>query len=51
MILACRDTEKAESAKRDIVSDTHNDNVIVKKLDLSALSSIKAFAEDYNSSE
>ena len=46
MILACRDLEKAETAKAEIVLETANRNVVVKKLDLASMGSIRAFAKD-----
>ncbi|XP_019724991.1 retinol dehydrogenase 12 [Hippocampus comes] len=45
IIMACRDLERAEEARSEIVEDTANDNVVVRKLDLSDSRSIRAFAE------
>lgn len=43
--MACRDLERAEEARTDILEDTGNENVIIRKLDLSDTKSIRAFAE------
>lgn len=48
VILACRDLEKAESARAEIILETANHNVVVKKLDLASMGSIRAFAKDIN---
>lgn len=45
IVMACRDLERAEEARRDILEDTGNENVVIRKLDLSDTKSIKAFAE------
>ncbi|KAJ8010818.1 hypothetical protein DPEC_G00079080 [Dallia pectoralis] len=45
IIMACRDMEKAESARRDIQEDSRNKNIVVHKLDLSDTESIREFAE------
>ncbi|KAI9565800.1 hypothetical protein GHT06_009595 [Daphnia sinensis] len=46
IILACRDLKKASIAKDDIVQKSGNCNVLVKKLDLASLASVRQFAED-----
>lgn len=51
VILACRDQHKAEAAKQEIVTETGNDAIIVKILDLGSLESVRRFAEDYNATE
>lgn len=43
--MACRDLERAEEARTDILEDTGNENLVIRKLDLSDTKSIKAFAE------
>ena len=43
--MACRDLERAEEARTDILEDTGNENVVIRKLDLSDTKSIKAFTE------
>lgn len=47
-MMACRDLERAEEARTDILEDTGNENVVIRKLDLSNTKSIKAFAELVN---
>lgn len=51
MILACRDLERAERARAEIVLETANRNVVVKLLDLASMGSIRAFAKDVNASK
>lgn len=51
VILACRNIETGNIAKEEIVKDSKNDNVIVKKLDLSSFASIREFAADINRTE
>ena len=48
IIMACRDLERAEEARADILEDTGNENVVIRKLDLSNTKSIRAFAEIIN---
>lgn len=43
--LACRDVNKAETARQEIVEATGNKNVFVRALDLSSFASIRKFAE------
>ncbi|XP_015986832.2 retinol dehydrogenase 12 isoform X1 [Rousettus aegyptiacus] len=45
--MACRDTQKGESAASEIRADTKNSQVLVRKLDLSDTKSIRAFAEGF----
>ncbi|KAJ3610976.1 hypothetical protein NHX12_020992 [Muraenolepis orangiensis] len=49
--MACRDLERAEEARDDILEDTGNDNITIRKLDLSDTRSIRAFAEVINREE
>ena len=51
VILACRSQEQADQARREIVEDTKNFNVLVKILGLSSLKSVKKLAYDFNQSE
>ncbi|KAK7507085.1 hypothetical protein BaRGS_00001936, partial [Batillaria attramentaria] len=51
VILACRDLERAEKARAEIVLETANRNVVVKLLDLASMGSIRAFAKDINATE
>lgn len=46
--MACRDLERAEEARTEILEDTGNENVVIRKLDLSDTQSIRAFAEVIN---
>lgn len=48
IVMACRDLERAEEARTDILEDTGNENVVIRKLDLSDTKSIRAFAELIN---
>jgi len=51
VILACRNSHRAEEARREIVESTKNENVIIQIVDLSSLESIKKFAEEFNKNE
>ncbi|KAM9839678.1 retinol dehydrogenase 12-like [Aulostomus maculatus] len=51
IIMACRDLERAEEARSEILEDTGNENVVIRKLDLSDTRSIRAFAERINKEE
>ncbi|XP_022101356.1 retinol dehydrogenase 13-like [Acanthaster planci] len=51
IILACRNEVKAEKAQREIVGETGNQDVVVRKLDLASLKSIKEFAQKIISEE
>ncbi|XP_049810021.1 retinol dehydrogenase 14-like [Schistocerca nitens] len=51
IILACRDLEKAKKARDEIIASTKNENIIIKKLDLLSLSSVREFAADIKASE
>lgn len=48
VVMACRDLERAEEARTDILEDTGNENVVIRKLDLSDTKSIKMFADLVN---
>ena len=48
IILACRNEAKAEKAQREIIEETGNQDVVVRKLDLASLKSIKEFAQKIN---
>lgn len=43
--MACRNKEKVERARREIVKETGNSNVFSRECDLSSLDSIRKFAE------
>lgn len=51
LIMACRNQEKGESARDEIASNTGNQGVVVKILDLGSMASVRAFAEDVLASE
>ncbi|KAG7253143.1 hypothetical protein CRUP_013422 [Coryphaenoides rupestris] len=51
VIMACRDLERAEEAREDILEDTGNEDIAIRKLDLSDTKSIRAFAEVINREE
>ncbi|XP_063893228.1 retinol dehydrogenase 14-like [Helicoverpa armigera] len=46
VILACRSERLGTAARDAIISETGNSNIHFKKLDLSSLASVRAFAED-----
>ncbi|XP_035686781.1 retinol dehydrogenase 13-like [Branchiostoma floridae] len=48
VILACRSLEKAEEAAKEIRSQTGNKNVVVHKLDLASLTSVRQFVKVIN---
>lgn len=47
IILACRNLEKTNKAKDEIIKETGNKNVLVMQLDTSSLQSVKDFANNY----
>lgn len=51
IILACRDSEKAEQAKELIVQETGNQNIRPMELDLSSLKSVRRFVESVVSAQ
>ena len=44
VIIACRDTTKGAAAQKEIVEVSGNENVVLKKLDLASMKSIREFA-------
>ena len=50
IILACRNSEKAEEAVRRIKEETGNENILSLQLDTASLASVRKFAEDYENS-
>lgn len=50
VVLACRNLEKAQKAKEEIVEVTGNKNILVMQLDTSSLQSVKDFADNYKKS-
>ena len=51
LILACRNMEKAEHAKAEIIAYSGNTNIIPMELDTASLASVKAFAAHYCSGD
>ncbi|KAI5693515.1 hypothetical protein M8J75_000498 [Diaphorina citri] len=51
VIMACRNLELANKVREQIVAETGNDSVVVKKLNLSSLQSVREFAADINRTE
>lgn len=49
--MACRDMDKCEKARQEIIEKTYNRKILCKKMDLASIESIKDFAEDFNKSE
>lgn len=47
IILACRNIDKANKAKKEIISETNNNNIIVMEIDTSSLESVRNFATDF----
>jgi len=47
VIIACRDLNKGETAKNDIIAQTNNKNVDLFSLDLSSLSSVRMFVKNW----
>ncbi|XP_032906380.1 retinol dehydrogenase 12-like isoform X1 [Amblyraja radiata] len=48
IIIACRDIEKGDAAMKEIIKQSGNSNIMVKKLDLADTKSIREFAEQIN---
>lgn len=48
VILACRNLDKANSAKEWLIKETKKENIIIRELDLSSLASIRQFSEQTN---
>ncbi|XP_072171697.1 retinol dehydrogenase 11-like [Diadema setosum] len=51
VIMACRDLKKAEEAQLWVIRESGNKNVVVKKLDLASMRSIRDFAADIKKEE
>ncbi|XP_068459486.1 retinol dehydrogenase 13-like [Clinocottus analis] len=51
VLLACRDMDRANKAAEEVKKRSGNDNVIVKKLDLASLKSVRQLARDVLASE
>lgn len=48
VIMACRNLEKAEAAKNEILAEFSNVSLEIIRLDLADLSSVRKFAEEFN---
>ena len=51
VILACRDLKRANEAAEEVRKLSGNGNVVVEKLDLASLESVRSFAEKINKQE
>ncbi|CAK8674464.1 retinol dehydrogenase 14-like [Clavelina lepadiformis] len=51
VIMACRNMEKAEEAKQKILEEVKGADLVLKKLDLASLESVREFAQDINENE
>uniref|UniRef100_A0A3Q3WK15 Uncharacterized protein n=1 Tax=Mola mola TaxID=94237 RepID=A0A3Q3WK15_MOLML len=51
VILACRDMDRANKAAQEVRKRSGNENVVVKKLDLASLQSVRQLAKDVLASE
>ncbi|XP_057190804.1 retinol dehydrogenase 12 isoform X2 [Triplophysa rosa] len=51
IIMACRDLDKAEIAQKEIIEESGNQSIVIRKLDLSDTKSISEFAEVINKEE
>eukprot|EP00057_Strongylocentrotus_purpuratus_P034261 XP_794540.3 PREDICTED: retinol dehydrogenase 12 [Strongylocentrotus purpuratus] len=51
VIMACRNVEKAREALLDVIKESGSSNVVVKKLDLASMKSIREFAEEIKREE
>ncbi|XP_012281661.1 retinol dehydrogenase 14 [Orussus abietinus] len=51
VIMACRNLETANQLKDELAKSTGNNNIIVRKLDLSSLQSVREFAQQINREE
>ncbi|RZC35467.1 adh short and/or KR domain containing protein, partial [Asbolus verrucosus] len=51
IILACRNLDMAEKVQKEIIHETKNRSIVVKKLDLSSQKSIREFAAEINKTE
>ncbi|XP_078673791.1 retinol dehydrogenase 12-like isoform X2 [Branchiostoma floridae x Branchiostoma belcheri] len=51
VILACRDLTKAEATAAEIRRDTGNGNIVMQKLDLASMKSVREFALKVNATE
>ncbi|XP_029171412.1 retinol dehydrogenase 14 [Nylanderia fulva] len=51
VIMACRNTDAANQLKDEFVKESNNNNIAIRKLDLSSLQSVREFAQQINQEE
>lgn len=51
MILACRDMGRASKAAEEIKKRSGNDQIVVRRLDLASLKSVRALAKEIQETE
>ncbi|XP_041483156.1 retinol dehydrogenase 11-like [Lytechinus variegatus] len=51
VIMACRNMEKAKAAQLDIIRESGSSNVVVKRLDLASMKSIREFSDEIKREE
>ncbi|XP_039291949.1 retinol dehydrogenase 13 [Nilaparvata lugens] len=51
IIMACRNQETAKKTKEEVIEETKNDKLVIRKLDLSSLTSIRNFAKEIHETE
>ena len=51
LILACRNMQKGDEAKKQIIAESGNENIALMELDTSSLDSVRRFAVDYERSD
>lgn len=51
VIMACRNVEKAKEAQLDVIKESGSSNVVVRKLDLASMKSIREFVEELKKEE
>ena len=50
LILACRNVQKGEDAKKSIIAESGNENIVVMELNTASLDSVRRFAGEYEES-
>jgi retinol dehydrogenase-11 len=51
VILACRNQKRADDARKKIIRETGNEDVVVKLVDMASFESVRAFAKEINETE
>ncbi|RZF36696.1 hypothetical protein LSTR_LSTR010557 [Laodelphax striatellus] len=51
IIMACRNQETAKQTKEEIIEKTKNDKLVIRKVDLSSLTSIRNFSKEIHETE